>query len=157
MAHMTADFVEDVLAVVESIPPGRVMSYGAIADYLGRGGPRQVGAVMARYGAAVPWYRVVNASGRTPPGHEQAALSQLRAEGTALRGDHVNMRAAAWYPESPPMTEIPPADGDRADGDDHADGDDRVDGDPAEVSRVTAAGRRRRDAGRRRRPPVPPR
>jgi alkylated DNA nucleotide flippase Atl1 len=93
-------FHEAVLTVVERIPPGRVMSYGAIADYLGRGGPRQVGTVMARYGGGVPWHRVVTASGRTPPGHEVEALGRLRAEGAPLRGDHVDMPRAAWYPES---------------------------------------------------------
>jgi methylated-DNA-protein-cysteine methyltransferase-like protein len=96
---MTGDYVEDVLALVERIPPGRVMSYGAIADYLGRGGPRQVGNVMSRYGGSVPWYRVVNAAGRTVPGHEVEALRRLRDEGTALRGERVNMRQAAWYPD----------------------------------------------------------
>ena len=98
---MTGDFVEDVLALVERIPAGRVMSYGAIAECIGQGGPRQVGTVMARYGGSVPWYRVVTSAGRTPPGHEQAALRQLREEGTALRGDRVDMRTAAWYPEDP--------------------------------------------------------
>ncbi|HUR04803.1 MAG TPA: MGMT family protein, partial [Nonomuraea sp.] len=39
-------FAERVLDVVESIPPGMVMSYGDIAEYLGEGGPRQVGQVM---------------------------------------------------------------------------------------------------------------
>jgi alkylated DNA nucleotide flippase Atl1 len=92
------DFVEDVLALVERIPAGRVMSYGAIADFIGHGGPRQVGAVMARFGGAVPWYRVVNSVGRVPPGHEREALRRLRAEGAALRGERVDMRAAAWYP-----------------------------------------------------------
>ena len=94
----TEDFVEAVLALVERIPIGRVMSYGAIAEAVGRGGPRQVGAVMARYGGGVPWYRVVTASGRTPPGHEQEALRRLREEGVPLRGQYVNMRLAAWYP-----------------------------------------------------------
>jgi alkylated DNA nucleotide flippase Atl1 len=92
--------VEDVLSLVERIPPGRVMSYGAIADYLGQGGPRQVGTVMAQYGGGVPWHRVVTANGRTPPGHEREALRRLRAEGTPLRGDKVDMREAAWYPRS---------------------------------------------------------
>jgi alkylated DNA nucleotide flippase Atl1 len=45
-------YVEAVLRVVEAIPPGRVMSYGAIAAAVGRGGPRQVGRVMAVYGGA---------------------------------------------------------------------------------------------------------
>ena len=39
------------------------MSYGAIAEYVGHGGPRQVGTVMARYGGGVPWHRVVTATG----------------------------------------------------------------------------------------------
>ncbi|HEY2672703.1 MAG TPA: MGMT family protein [Rugosimonospora sp.] len=106
------DFVEDVLSLVERIPPGRVMSYGAIADYVGRGGPRQVGAVMSHYGASVPWYRVVTAAGRTPPGHEETALRRLRADGTALRGERVDMRTAAWYPddEPPPDSDQPGSD-----------------------------------------------
>ena len=93
------DYVEDVLAVVERIPPGRVMSYGAIAEYLGRGGPRQVGAVMSRYGGPVPWHRVVAANGRLVPGHEVEARRRHLAEGTPLRGERVDMRAAAWWPE----------------------------------------------------------
>jgi methylated-DNA-protein-cysteine methyltransferase related protein len=94
------EYVEEVLALVERIPPGRVMSYGAIAEWLGRGGPRQVGTVMSRYGGAVPWHRVVAANGRVVPGHEVEALRRLRAERTPLRGERVDMRAAAWYPGS---------------------------------------------------------
>jgi len=93
------DFAEEVLSLVERIPLGRVMSYGAIAEYLGQGGPRQVGTVMARYGGGVPWHRVVTAAGRTPPGHEIEALRRLRADGTPLRGDHVDMSRAAGYPQ----------------------------------------------------------
>ena len=92
------DLVEDVLALVEQIPPGRVMSYGVIAEWLGYGGPRQVGTVMSRYGDAVPWHRVVAANGRVVPGHEAEALRRLRAEGTPLRGERVDMRVAAWHP-----------------------------------------------------------
>jgi methylated-DNA-protein-cysteine methyltransferase-like protein len=103
LALMSRDeYVEAVLALVEQIPSGRVMSYGAIAEYLGSGGPRQVGAVMAGYGGGVPWHRVVSASGRVVPGHEVEALRRLRAERTPLRGDRVDMTAAAWWPQPPP-------------------------------------------------------
>ena len=95
------DFTEDVLSLVERIPPGRVMSYGAIADYLGAGGPRQVGAVMSREGGGVPWHRVVAANGRLVPGHEREALARHRAERTPLKGDKVDMRKAAWWPDDP--------------------------------------------------------
>ena len=87
--------------LVEQIPPGRVMTYGAIADYLGQGGPRQVGSVMSHYGGGVPWHRVVNATGRVVPGHEVEALRRHREEGTPMRGpdqDRVDLRAAAWSP-----------------------------------------------------------
>jgi alkylated DNA nucleotide flippase Atl1 len=96
------EYVEEVLRLVESIPPGRVMSYGGIADHLaersGRTSPRLVGSIMARYGAGVPWYRVVNSAGRLPPGHEVAARARLTAEGTPLRGTGVDMAAADWRP-----------------------------------------------------------
>jgi len=100
------EYVEAVLSIVESIPPGRAMSYGVVAEIVGasleRGGPRLVGAVMANYGGAVPWWRVVTASGRLPPGHEVAGLRELVTEGCPLSADgtRVDMRRAAWRPPS---------------------------------------------------------
>lgn len=97
------EYVEAVLSLVERIPPGRVMSYGAIADLLapasGRTSPRRVGTIMARYGGAVPWHRVVAADGRLVPGHEVKALARYAAEGTPMRNGKVDMAAAAWHPE----------------------------------------------------------
>ncbi|MEV1288169.1 MGMT family protein [Micromonospora sp. NPDC049679] len=96
------EYVEEVLALVERIPPGRVMSYGAVAEYLadrsGRASARLVGTIMARYGGGVPWHRVVNSAGRLPPGHEVEARDRLAAEGATLRGAGVDMRACAWWP-----------------------------------------------------------
>ncbi|MDS1269748.1 MGMT family protein [Lipingzhangella sp. LS1_29] len=91
-------FAQRVLDVVEAIPPGRVMAYGDIAEYLAESGPRQVGAVLARWGGAVPWWRVPRADGRPPPGLESAALAHYRDEGTPMRpdGDRVDMRRARW-------------------------------------------------------------
>ena len=101
-AYDPAAYVEAVLALVERIPPGRVMSYGTIAEYLaddfGRGSPRRVGTIMSQYGGTVPWYRVVNSVGRLPPGAEQRARTLLTREGVTFRGDHVAMSAHAWYP-----------------------------------------------------------
>jgi methylated-DNA-protein-cysteine methyltransferase related protein len=98
------EYVEAVLSVVERIPPGRVTTYGAIADWLGQGGPRQVGAVMSGYGGGVPWHRVVNASGRVVPGHEAEALRRHRDEGTPLSRDRtrINLKTAFWYPDDAP-------------------------------------------------------
>jgi len=79
------DFVDEVLSVVELIPEGAVMTYGDVAEYLGHGGPRQVGRVMSHYGSAVAWWRVVRADGKLLPGHETEALARYREEGTPLR------------------------------------------------------------------------
>jgi methylated-DNA-protein-cysteine methyltransferase-like protein len=98
-----AEYVEAVLATVERIPPGRVMSYGAIAEYLhprfDRGSPRRVGTIMAQYGATVPWHRVVSGAGRLPPGHEAKARRRLEAEGIVLPGPRVPMARYAWWPD----------------------------------------------------------
>jgi methylated-DNA-protein-cysteine methyltransferase-like protein len=96
------EYVEEVLSLVERIPAGKVMSYGAIADALadlsGRNSARQVGTIMARHGGGVPWHRVVTSAGRMPPGHEQEARQRLLSEGVPLKGDHVNMSLASWAP-----------------------------------------------------------
>ncbi|MEU7749073.1 MGMT family protein [Nonomuraea sp. NPDC049158] len=90
-------FAERVLEVVESIPPGMVMSYGDIAEYLGEGGPRQVGQVMSTWGGGVPWWRVVHSDGTgAGPDHVRRCLEHWREEGTALRGERVDMRQARW-------------------------------------------------------------
>lgn len=85
-------YAERVLDVAELIPPGRVMTYGDIAEWLEEGGPRQVGRVMALYGSAVPWWRVVRSDGALLPGHERRALAHYRTEGTPLREARRTMR-----------------------------------------------------------------
>ncbi|MFH9292463.1 MGMT family protein [Streptomyces sp. NPDC017520] len=99
------EYAERVLDVTDLIPPGRVMTYGDIAEWLGEGGPRQVGRVMALYGSAVPWWRVVRSDGTLLPAHELRALDHYRAEGTPLReASHraeghiprIDMRRARW-------------------------------------------------------------
>ncbi len=80
-----ADYASRVLDVVDSIAPGTVMSYGDVAEFLGSGGPRQVGRTMALWGGGVAWWRVVHADGSLLAGHEQAALDAYHAEGTPLR------------------------------------------------------------------------
>src|SRR5215472_11185052 len=79
------EFAERVLGITEGIPPGRVMSYGDIAEYLGEAGPRQVGRVMSQWGGGVAWWRVIHADGSVLDGHEREALAHSRYEGTSMR------------------------------------------------------------------------
>ena len=108
-----SDLADDVLEVVDTIPEGRVMTYGDIAELLGRGGPRGVGTVMARYGSDVPWWRVIRSGGYFPQGLEAEALAHYREEGTPLvrgqvEGRRVDLTRARWseakLPVPPPVS-----------------------------------------------------
>lgn len=110
-AEELPEYAERVLEVAELIPAGRVMTYGDVAEWLAEAGPRQVGRVMALYGGAVPWWRVVRADGVLLPGHELEALGHYRAEGTPLRESgssadghlpRIDMRRARWDGEGGP-------------------------------------------------------
>jgi len=93
------EYVEAVLAIVETIPPGRVTTYGAIGDAVGIG-PRLVGNVMANFGGPVPWWRVVRADGSLPPSHDGEARAAYLEEGTPLRpSGKVDLVQAGWWPK----------------------------------------------------------
>lgn len=76
--------VERVLRAVELVPPGRVVSYGDLAELVGTG-PRQVGSVMRHWGGGVAWWRVTNASGELPE-HLREEARRLWAEEGILPG-----------------------------------------------------------------------
>ena len=103
---MRRDYADAVLGVADLIPSGRVLSYGDIAELLGAGGPRQVGAVMSSRGSEVCWWRVLRASGQPPQRHAGRAWEHYRREGTPVRGTsdddgagyRVLIAAARWQP-----------------------------------------------------------
>jgi alkylated DNA nucleotide flippase Atl1 len=89
-------YTELVLSLVEQIPPGQVATYGDIAELVGRGGPRQVGNVMAQFGGGVPWWRVVRADGRPARPLAEHGLKLLKADKTPIKGDRVDMARARF-------------------------------------------------------------
>lgn len=106
LLDMQAEYADAVLSVVDLIPPGKVLSYGDIAELLGAGGPRQVGAVMSARGSEMCWWRVLRASGQPLRGHGWQAWEHYRQEGTPVRGTadddgggyRVLISAARWQP-----------------------------------------------------------
>lgn len=95
------EYVEAVLSLVEGVPDGRVTTYGALAEAVGTGGPRQVGTVMATYGGPVPWWRVVHADGTPAHEDDDDARQHHLAEGTPLRpSGKVDMKRAMWWPDA---------------------------------------------------------
>jgi methylated-DNA-protein-cysteine methyltransferase-like protein len=96
MPHAYADAVHALAALV---PPGRVLSYGDVAELLGRGGPRQVGAAMSSAPADLPWWRILRADGTLPQALAARAAARWDGEGTPRRGARLDMAAARWQPD----------------------------------------------------------
>jgi methylated-DNA-protein-cysteine methyltransferase-like protein len=89
---MPEDFRARVEAVVVRLRRGEVVSYGDVAAEAGfPGAARAVGAILAHPtpGSALPWWRVVTATGRLVPGHESEHTRRLRAEGVKIVGGRV--------------------------------------------------------------------
>lgn len=74
------------------------MSYGDVAEFLGAGGPRQVGQVLSRSDGDLPWWRVIHADGTPPPHKDDECLAELRSEDVPMRADgtRVDMSRARW-------------------------------------------------------------
>jgi alkylated DNA nucleotide flippase Atl1 len=90
-----------VLDVVDHIPPGLVMAYGDIAEWLEQGTPRLVARVMSTHGGdEVPWWRVLRADGTLAPEVADRQAPLLEAEHVAWKvpGHRVDMVAARWDP-----------------------------------------------------------
>ena len=89
---------------VSAIPRGRIATYGDIAERAGLpGAARRVGAALRVLpkDTAVPWHRVVNASGRSslPPGSrgEDRQRARLLEEGVVLgKGGAAVLRKYRW-------------------------------------------------------------
>lgn len=100
---MTDAIREQVWKVVHSIPPGKVTSYGAVAQLAGMPrGARLVGRILSQLppGSALPWHRVVNAAGRisfpTDSTQYREQRERLLSEGVCFRNDRVDWKLSRW-------------------------------------------------------------
>ena len=94
---------DEVEALVADIPPGRVMTYGDIAECVGHPGAARIVGMIAHQGSeGVPWQRVVNASGGLASGYDGGADGQraaLEAEGVGCADGRVaDFMARRWWP-----------------------------------------------------------
>jgi methylated-DNA-protein-cysteine methyltransferase related protein len=104
---VAASFPQQVYAIVEAVPPGYVITYGAIAHLMGEPRKaREVGWALAATPARVPpipAHRVINARGELSGGHSfggyavQRAL--LEAEGVSFMANgRVDLDRYLWLP-----------------------------------------------------------
>lgn len=87
---------ERILACVASIPAGKVMTYGDVAEYCDSRAPRMVGQVLSRDGGTVPWHRVLRADGTCAEHLYTEQRQRLISEGVRFRGDRVDLAAHRW-------------------------------------------------------------
>ncbi len=100
------DLYQRIYEVVQAIPPGKVATYGQIAQLAGN--PRASRAVgWAMHGApaelSVPCHRVVNQAGTLAHsgvfGGREVQRAMLESEGVEfLPGDRIDMRKCLWRP-----------------------------------------------------------
>lgn len=104
--------LEAVRGLVAGIPPGRVLSYGDVAELARLGTPRLAASIMAsgKLGRDTAWWRVVRADGTLPDHLQISAREHYEREGTPLRDTRahwvqVDVRRARW--DAPPE-DLPP-------------------------------------------------
>src|SRR3954452_19369513 len=90
-----SDVDEAVYDVVDSIPPGRVSTYGAIGRLVGVG-PRRVARALSGGGGGGAWDRVVRAAGTSAEPVRVLQLELLAGEGVPVRDGRVDLAAVAW-------------------------------------------------------------
>ena len=93
---MAGEIAQAILACVEQIPHGRVMSYGDVAEFVGARSARTVGRVLAEDGGTVPWHRVMRSDGSLAPHIRDEQRQRLLSEGVRFRGERVEMAEFRW-------------------------------------------------------------
>ncbi len=79
-----------IVDVIRSLREGEVVTYGDIAADAGYPGlSRLVGRILATSDEELPWWRVVNSTGRLVPGNEPEQTQLLRAEGVTVSAGRV--------------------------------------------------------------------
>ncbi|UDY37489.1 MGMT family protein [Dermatobacter hominis] len=79
--HEPTAFQLAVVELVSGLAEGELMTYGEVADELGRPGAGQAVANVLRGVPDLPWWRVVPAEGRLYRTHAPVQAPLLRAEG----------------------------------------------------------------------------
>jgi methylated-DNA-protein-cysteine methyltransferase-like protein len=101
--HGPEEFYEEVYSIVGMIPPGKVLTYGAIARLTGR--PRHarlVGRALRSTPSdrGIPCHRVVNSRGGTAPGWARQRV-MLEDEGVPFgRNGCAVLSRCLWQPEN---------------------------------------------------------
>ncbi len=106
MAAASSEIDQKIWQVVMMIPPGKVATYGDVAQQAGLpGAARRVGRALRGLpeGTRIPWHRVINSQGDivVPGGDAARALQRekLEAEGVEFRSaNRLALQQYRWLP-----------------------------------------------------------
>lgn len=98
-------FTEKVIAIIENIPPGKVMTYGQIANeaehpHAARQVARILHSMSKKYN--LPWHRVINSKGKISLTGENAILQRtlLEREHVAIdQYNSINLQVYGYIPK----------------------------------------------------------
>lgn len=105
---------QKIWQTVQCIPPGKVASYGQIADLAGLPGrARLVGKALGKVpklgwqGQMVPWFRVINSQGKisfpVAGEHFEKQKQRLQDENMVVIGARIKLSEFQWQPD---LTEL---------------------------------------------------
>lgn len=97
------NFRSIVESVVQTIPYGKVMTYGQIATICGRPRAARIVGGIAHFGDDnFPWHRVVNARGGLATGYPGGRIghrTMLEAEGVAIKSFALDLKKYQYMPK----------------------------------------------------------
>lgn len=101
LAESIAEMRTAIWQVVSLIPAGKVASYGQVAALAGL--PQQarlVGRILSKLSkdTAIPWHRVVNATGKISNPNASHQIERLAEEGLTPINGRINLRCHRWQP-----------------------------------------------------------
>jgi methylated-DNA-protein-cysteine methyltransferase related protein len=91
--------------ILAEIPPGKVLSYGRLAELAGAPGEARLAAWLCRHlpEPGMPWHRVLSSDGRSripDEGTRREQFERLWLEDVPFRAsEQVDMSLASWRPE----------------------------------------------------------
>ena len=88
--HRPTSFQAAVVAAVEALDSGELVTFAEVAEQIGRPGGGQAVANVLRGAVDLPWWRVLPSDGRVYPNLAAAQVPLLRAEGHGV-DEHRNV------------------------------------------------------------------
>jgi len=103
MTTPSAERERHIIDVLMALRDGEVTTYGDVAEVAGHPGrARLVGRILATTAVEVPWWRVVNASGRLVAGDPVLQAQLLREEGVEVTDGRVRTAPTGRFSRTTP-------------------------------------------------------